>query len=125
MFNLLLQFAKVDYPATTVSASWAIKNGDLSEAGTPEREKVISDSWAERVQNNPTITFVFDDTNVKEYANAVNTVLNDYVPMIELGLVDDVDASLDEMMQKCYDAGLQKVYDEFYTQYDAWLATRS
>lgn len=45
--------------------------------------------------------------------------------MIELGLVDDVDASLDEMMQKCYDAGLQKVYDEFYTQYDAWLATRS
>ena len=115
----------VDYPATTVSASWAIKNGDLSEAGTPEREKVISDSWAERVQNNPTITFVFDDTNVKECANAVNTVLNDYVPMIELGLVDDVDASLDEMMQKCYDAGLQKVYDEFYTQYDAWLATRS
>ena len=116
---------RLSAPHTTVSASWAIKNGDLSEAGTPEREKVISDSWAERVQNNPTITFVFDDTNVKEYANAVNTVLNDYVPMIELGLVDDVDASLDEMMQKCYDAGLQKVYDEFYTQYDAWLATRS
>ena len=115
----------VDYPATTVSASWAIKNGDLAEAGTPEREKVITDSWEERVQNNPTVTFVFDDTNVKEYSNAVNTVLNDYVPMIELGLVDDVDASIDEMMQKCYDAGLQNVYDEFYTQYDAWLASRS
>ena len=54
----------------------------------------------------------------------VTAVLTDYVPMLELGLVDDVDATLDEMIQKCYDAGLQQVYDEFYSQYDAWLATR-
>ena len=40
---------------------------------------------------NPTITFVFDDTNVKAYVSAVTAVLTDYVPMLELGLVDDVD----------------------------------
>lgn len=113
-----------DFPAFTVSASWAIKNGNLSEAGTPEREKKITDAWEERVQMNPTITFVFDDSNVTAYTAAVNAVLNDYVPMLELGLVDDVDATLDEMIQKCYDAGLQNVYDEFFTQYEAWYATR-
>lgn len=113
-----------DFAAFAISASWAIKNGDLSEAGTPEREKVITDAWETRVTMNPTITFVFDDTNVKSYVSAVTAVLTDYVPMLELGLVDDVDATLDEMIQKCYDSGLQEIYDEFYAQYDAWVATR-
>ena len=113
-----------DYAPFAISASWAIKNSDLSEAGVEEREKKITDAWESRVQMNPTITFVFDDTNVKAYVSAVTAVLTDYVPMLELGLVDDVDATLDEMIQKCYDAGLQQVYDEFYSQYDAWLATR-
>ena len=90
----------------------------------PEREKKITDAWKERVEMNPTITFVFDDTNVKSYVSAVTAVLTDYVPMLELGLVDDVETTRNEMITKCYDAGLQSIYDEFYTQYDAWLATR-
>ena len=122
------QYTELDgaenYPAMLISASWAIKNGNLSEAGAPEREKVISDAWEARVMSNPTITFVFDDANVASYTAAVQAVLMEYVPMLELGLVDDVDATLDEMIQKCYDAGLQTVYDEFYAQYDAWYATR-
>ena len=81
----------------------------LTEAGTPERELAITDAWKERVVSNPTITFVFDDANIKPYEDAVISVLNDYVPMLELGLVDDVDATIDEMNQKCYDAGLQNV----------------
>jgi putative aldouronate transport system substrate-binding protein len=114
----------VDYAAFSISASWAIKNGNLSEAGVPEREKVVTNAWQERVTMNPTVTFVFDDTNVKSYVNSVTTVLTDYVPMLELGLVEDVDTTIDEMLKKCYDSGLQEIYDEFYKQYEAWLATR-
>ena len=44
--------------------------------------------------------------------------------MLELGLVDDVDATIDEMVKKCYDAGLQNVIDEFYSQYNTWLESR-
>jgi len=110
--------------ASIVSASWAVKNGDLQQAGAPEREQAIADAWAARVMSNPTITFVFDDSNIKAYTAAVQSVLDDYVPMLELGLVEDVDATLDEMIQKCYDSGLQNVYDEFKTQYEAWYATR-
>ena len=86
--------------------------------------QAVSDAWSERVKNNPTITFVFDTTPVDSYMAAVNVVLNDYVPMLELGLVDDVDATLDEMIQKCYDSGYQQVKDEFDNQYNAWKATR-
>lgn len=115
---------RTDYPPMVVSASWAIKNGNLTEAGAPEREKALSDAWAARVMSNPTITFVFDDSNVAAYVSSVQSVLQEYVPMIQLGLVDDVDAAMDEMISRCYDAGLQKVYDEFYAQYDVWYATR-
>ena len=113
-----------EYPATTVSASWAIKNGNLAEAGVSEREKKIFDTWEERVQMSPTVAFVFDDSEVKSYASAVISVLNDYVPMLELGLVDDVDATLKEMLDKCNEVGLQKVYDEYYSQFETWKASR-
>lgn len=113
-----------EYPNMTVSASWAIKNGNLGQAGTPAREKAITDAWDARIQMNPTITFVFDDANVSSYTGAVNAVLTSYVPQIQLGMVDDVDATLDKMIDECYAAGLQEIYDEFYAQYDAWYATR-
>lgn len=114
-----------DFAAYAISASWAIKNQDIDEAGVPEREKVITDAWEKRVVMNPTITFVFDDSNVKSYTSAIQSILTDYVPMLELGLVDDPDATLDEMLSKCQDAGLQTVYDEFYQQYETWLSSRS
>lgn len=116
--------AVTEYPTMTVSASWAIKNGNLTESGTPEREKVITDAWEERVVMTPTITFVFDDGPVKSNVSAVVSVLNDYVPMLELGLVEDVDTTLNEMLQKCEDAGLQNIYDEFFAQYETWQASR-
>jgi len=113
-----------DYPPLSVSVSWAVKNGNLTESGTPERELVITDSWAERVKSNPTVTFVFDDSEISEYVSAVNSVLGEYTGMLQLGLVDDVDKTIDEMLSRIYDAGMQEVYDEFYRQYEAWYQTR-
>ena len=54
----------------------------------------------------------------------MDSILGDYYGMLGLGLVDDPDATLDEMLAKCYNAGLQKVYDEMYSQYNEWLKTR-
>ena len=113
-----------DFAAYAISASWAIKNGDLKEAGGDPRAAEVTESWEERVVSNPTVTFVFDDSNVADYKAAVSTVLKDYVPMIELGLVDDVDATIEKMIKECYDSGLQNVLDEFSAQYEAWKATR-
>lgn len=113
-----------EFSPYAISASWAIKNGELKEAGADPRMTAISDEWEKRVENNPTVTFVFDTVPVDSYVAAVKAVLLDYVPMIQLGLVDDVDAAVDEMIQKCYDAGYQNVKDEFDSQYEAWKATR-
>ena len=58
------------------------------------------------------------------YFSAVNSVLGEYIGMLQLGLVDDVDKTIDEMLSRIYDAGMQEVYDEFYRQYEAWYQTR-
>ena len=51
-------------------------------------------------------------------------MLNSFLYLLELGLVDDVDASIDELQQKCEDAGLNTITDEVKKQYSAWLETR-
>lgn len=116
--------AATDYPAFTVSASWAIKNGNLTEAGADPRKTEIIDFENEHKVLNPCTAFVFDDSSVRSYMDAVDSIVKDYYPSLELGLVDDVDASIDEMQQKCEDAGLDKITEELKTQYTAWLATK-
>ena len=111
-------------PHSVLSGIIAKAKAQEQSSNTSERELVITDSWEERIVMNPCITFVFDDTNVKAQCSAVIAVMQDYVPMLELGLVDDVDATLDEMLQKCNDSGLQEVKDEFFRQYEEWYATR-
>ena len=113
-----------NYAPLNAAVCWAIKNGDLEQAGAPEREQAVSDAWQARVMNNPTVSFVFNSDVISAYYAAVKAQLDAYVPMLELGLVEDVDSTLAEMIQKCYDNGLQQVYDELFAQYDAWYATR-
>lgn len=115
-----------DYPFDGTSLSWGIRNGDrkYEEAGKPEREKEMYDSWDERIVGNPAVTFIFDDSSVSDATAAVKSTIADYIYMLQLGLVSDVDAAIDEMMEKCNSAGLQTITDELIRQYEAWLETQ-
>lgn len=111
-----------DYPAYGVAASWSVKNVRYTEEGQDPRKEAMSDSIFERAVASPTVAFSFDDTQISDYTAAIKSVVNDYVPMLQLGLVDDVDATLEEMNQKLDASGLQIYMDELETQYNAWLA---
>lgn len=115
-----------DYPFDGTSLSWGIRNGDrkYEEAGRPEREKVMYDSWDERITGNPAVTFIFDDSSVSDKTAAVKSTIADYIYMLQLGLVEDVDATIDEMLERCNKAGLQDITDELIRQYEAWLETQ-
>lgn len=69
----------------------------------------------------PNIWTGFDEDYTAYQAEraAVMNVQTQYLPAIEAGLVDDVDAAIDEFIQKMNEAGLEKVR-EGYTQ--QWLA---
>lgn len=112
----------VDYPIWGIAASWAIKNVKLIEEGQDPRREAIEADIESRGVPSPTNSFSFDETEISDYSAALKTVLGEYVYMLQLGLVDDVDATIDEMMEKLEASGLQTYLDAFKTQYEAWYA---
>ena len=112
-----------DYPSDNVSICWAIKNGDIEQAGVEERKKAISDEQKAKMAACPTEGFVFDDSAVQFEKAAVDEVFMNYVPSLELGLFDDPDATIDQMLKEAEAAGLDALKQEFQKQYEAWYAS--
>ena len=113
-----------DYGPNSMSISWGTHNGLYEEAGAPERETVMYDSWRERMVGCPTVTFVFDKEKVGDYVDAVSSILGDYTGLQSLGLVDDVDASIDELIGRLNDAGLPQIKEELERQFKEWKAAQ-
>lgn len=111
------------YTVANAPISWGLKNDNLErimgEAGATQseiRKSLFSDAISEISSG-----FIFDETPVKAELAAISDVCSQYVPMIELGLVDDVQASLNEFNSQCERAGLSTVYEEVKAQFNAYL----
>ena len=109
-----------DFPKDSLSMAWAIKNGDISEIYVDPREEEMVNSLFAKIAPAPTEGFVFDNSNVSNETSAVDTILGEYIPSLQLGLFDDPDAKIAEMLEACNAAGLDKIDEEFRTQYEAW-----
>ena len=112
-----------DYPADNLSMTWAIKNGDIEQAGADPRKQAIIDEQKAKMLACPTDGFVFDDTNVAFEKAAVDSIFSEYIPSLQLGLFDDPEAKIQEMLDAANAAGLDKIKEEFKTQYEAWYAS--
>lgn len=113
-----------DYPFDYISAAWAIRNADLIDNSMDKREAFILEEEEKCKVQCPTVTFVFDDSNVATQMQQVNKVLTEYVPRLQLGMYSDVEASISKMLSSCYEAGMQDIIDEYQSQYNDWYATR-
>ncbi len=112
-----------NYIVGNAPISWGLKNDNLEriqgEAGatlSQIRQELFSDAVTEVSSG-----FIFDETSVKSELAAISEVCSQYVPMLELGLVDDVEATLAEFNQKCELAGLETVMDEVKAQFVVYL----
>ena len=112
------------YQQTSNAMGWWMKKDYKLPVATDLQQEEYNVNLRSRMTSNPCVTFVFDETPVKPYLAAVNNIKTEYFGVLTLGLVDDVDATLAEMNEKLEASGLQKVYDEFYKQYNEWKATR-
>ena len=113
-----------DYGANSHGISWGLHNGIYEQAGGDERELAMYEEWKKRMVGCPTVTFVFDKSGISEYCDAIIQITGDYTNALALGLVDDVDSEIDDMIQRCNDAGLDVVKEEVKKQFEAWLATQ-
>ncbi len=112
-----------DYPADSLSLCWAIKNSTLTQGGADPRKQAIIDEESAKMVACPTEGFVFDDSAVSFEVSAVNTVLDEYVKSLQLGLLEDIDGAIATMMDLARQSGLDKVEAEFKKQYEAWYSS--
>lgn len=106
-----------------LKTDWTYKEKEVTDIAL--RSRAMYDVQDQRIVPNPTVTFIFDDSRVKNHVAAVAAVANECRPVLELGMADgDVDAYLDEFISRMYDSGLGTIYDELGKQYNQWKATR-
>ena len=109
-----------DYPKDTLAISWIIRNGEVTEYIEDDRQRWLDEEERAKMVANPLEGFVFSDANIQFEAQACNTILQEYIPSLQLGLFDDYEAKIDQMMAELDKAGFQKVDQEIRSQYEAW-----
>lgn len=105
--------------------AWELRRKDLQSIDTDPREVALQATFEPRMVMPPTNGFAFDEQPVKNEMAAVQAVIDEYTPMLELGLVDDPDATIDEMIDRMEQSGLDTVKTEFLKQYNDWLETKN
>ena len=121
--NMWLPAADQDkYPFGT-GFSWGFKNNDyeMDRADTFADQLEIAGKWNEIAVEGPTAAFSFDDTNVANELSNLQSIYTQYVPLLDLGLVDDVEATLEEFNKQAENAGIQKVMDEAKRQLEEYF----
>lgn len=73
----------------------------------------------------PSFGYTFDSTPVTTESSALVNVVTEYRDVLECGLVEDVDAQLDEFLVALEQAGIDNVIAENQAQFDAWKASKA
>ena len=112
-----------DYVVGNAPVTWGTKNDVLERIQGPAGS-AKPDIWHQLFDDpieEATAGFIFDDSNVKSEIAAVSELCSQYIPILELGLVDNPDAVLDEFNAKCEQIGRDKILEEFRAQYEEYL----
>lgn len=110
------------YPYGT-GFSWGFKNSmyDMTREDTFIDQKEIGDIWKEKALEGPTAAFSFDDSQVKNELANLQSVYTQYVPLLDLGLVENVEETLAAFNKQAQAAGLQKIENEVKRQITVYL----
>ncbi|WP_339316670.1 ABC transporter substrate-binding protein [Paenibacillus sp. FSL R10-2734] len=103
--------------------TWGFKNEEFERISVdvPQISVDIDDEWEKFVIQNITSGFRLDDSKIRNEQAAINSSKTKYLPLLELGLVDNVDSSLEKYKEDAKKAGQDKVGLEIQSQLDAYL----
>lgn len=100
--------------------------------GDPLKQKIVSpmsDSYYSNLtafdsaaKKSLCFGYSFDASDYSAEAGAISSVLQEKIPMLNAGMVEDVDAAVDELTKALEDAGIQDVIAANQAQLDAYLA---
>ncbi|BCS82086.1 ABC transporter substrate-binding protein [Anaerocellum diazotrophicum] len=101
---------------------WALTRPDLpQDAEASAVQRAMEKSIGARAIPTQTDGFVFDERPVKAELAVINSLRDEYVPALELGMFGNkTDEKLKEFEQKLKKAGLEKVLKEVRRQFDEY-----
>ncbi len=108
--------------------TWNLRNHFFKKEMKPSDDTAYADmiaSYDAASQNNKwngkdlTVGFIEDYSSYEIERASLNSVISQYLTPIQAGLVEDVDAAIDEFLKKADEAGLGKIQESYKQQ---WLA---
>ncbi len=106
--------------------AWAINRQDEpDEAGLDEREIAINEHNEEMEYVPAQTGFTFDPSSVQTEFTVVQSIVDEYKMAFSLGIYgDDTESTFEEFKSQLEDAGIDKVLDEFVSQYNAYMSNK-
>jgi len=106
------------------NCNWGVRNDALWRTiagGIPNYSELIT-AWNENARTPYFLTFVFDDSSVKNEIAAMGEIFGADYKLLGLGYTDDVDADIQKIQNKLKAAGADKVYSQMKQQAEAFAA---
>lgn len=106
--------------------SWGLKNStlEMNQDNTFPTELEIMAKWKEISVDSPTVGFSFSTTNISDAWASLSEVHTQYIPLLQLGLADDIDGWLAEFNSMAEAAGLQEIKEEMASQLNAFFESK-
>ena len=107
-----------------IDMTWLFGNQYLAgvwEGDDPESREISKEINAE-ASKSATFGFSADVSEFGTQIAAITSAVNEYAGTLQNGLAQDVDATLEEFLQKLNAAGIDQVADGVQAQLDAWIS---
>lgn len=80
----------------------------------------ILDQYNKSLLKSQLLGFAFDNSKIQQVDAALNTVYQEYRPILLSGASDDINKTLSEFTKKLKDNGVDQLIAELQSQYNAW-----
>lgn len=78
-------------------------------------------NYSEDSKPSRTLGYVFQTDQVAAEVDAVSRVVNEYRPVLETGMTEDADKTLNQFLEALDEAGMEKIIEENRRQLGVWL----
>lgn len=100
------------------NCNWGVRNDKYwrtVEGGIPNAEE-LTENWKATARSGRYLTFVFDDSAVKNEVAAVSEIYNSDYKLLQLGFTDDPEGDVAKLKTKLEAAGITALQEAFHTQ---------
>lgn len=115
-----------DFDSMWSGQNWTTLNEEIAYPLITEDADQLEQllNWCSEGEVSDLLGFVMDTTNVVDEVAAVNGVVSEYAPLLWVGLAEDVDGTIDNMLDAMNAAGMDRIVEEAQKQLDDFFAAK-